>query len=103
MQIIMKRGMEELLRIAAGLPAPDHPPLEPWPRVHALNTLRVAFQDASLACDTSAFYARGEEGFEFNALRLLTAKEAPWPRQAWGHFPETPGWPATPGLFKSYL
>lgn len=55
----MKRGMEELLRIAAGTAAPGQAPLEPWPRVHALNALRVAYQDASLASETSGYYARG--------------------------------------------
>ena len=60
----MGRGMTELLRLAGGIgvgeAGSEGPAAEPWPRVHALNTLRVAFNDASLACDTSAYYARGE-------------------------------------------
>ncbi|GAB4815827.1 hypothetical protein N2152v2_002873 [Parachlorella kessleri] len=55
-KILMKQGMEEMLRLASseGLP-------EPWPRVHALNVLRVAFSNAALATDTSAYYAKGLE------------------------------------------
>lgn len=55
-QILMARGMDALLHLATGTTGE-----EPWPRVHALNVLRVAFNDASLACDTSAYYARGEQ------------------------------------------
>lgn len=50
----MNRGMEELLRLAGCEALP-----EPWPRVHALNVLRVTFQDAALSTDSSAYYARG--------------------------------------------
>lgn len=54
LQLLMRRGMDEVLGLAGAEELP-----EPWPRVHALNVLRVTFNDASLACDSSAYYARG--------------------------------------------
>lgn len=46
--------MHELLRIAV-----DESQAQPWPRVHALNTLRLAFGDKTLANDASGFFAQG--------------------------------------------
>ena len=47
-------GMMELLRVAA-----DESQPEPWPRVHAINTLRLTFNDKNLANDVSGFFAQG--------------------------------------------
>lgn len=47
-------GMVELLRVAA-----DESQTEPWPRVHAINTLRLTFNDKNLANDVSGFFAQG--------------------------------------------
>ena len=46
--------MDELLRIAS-----DDSQEQPWPRVHALNTMRMAFSDKTLANDASGFFAQG--------------------------------------------
>lgn len=46
--------MTELLRIANDTSLP-----EPWPRVHAFNVLRLAFNDKNLATDSSGFFAEG--------------------------------------------
>lgn len=32
---------------------------EPWPRVHAINTLRLTFSHKNLANDVSGFFAQG--------------------------------------------
>ena len=47
-------GMTELFRVAA-----DESQLEPWARVHAINTLRLTFNDKNLANDVSGFFAQG--------------------------------------------
>lgn len=46
--------MEELLRVAE-----DESQQEPWPRVHAINTLRLTFSHKNLANDVSGFFAQG--------------------------------------------
>ena len=48
-------GMMELLRVAA-----DESQTEAWPRVHAINTLRLTFNDKNLANDVSGFFAQGD-------------------------------------------
>jgi hypothetical protein len=53
-QALLHKGMTELLRTAS-----DTSLLEPWPRVHAFNVLRLAFNDKNLAVDSSAFFAAG--------------------------------------------
>ena len=47
-------GMRELLRVAG-----DESQDEPWARVHAINTLRLTFNDRNLANDVSGFFAEG--------------------------------------------
>ena len=44
----------ELLKVAS-----DESPSEPWARVHAINTLRLTFNDKNLANDVSGFFAQG--------------------------------------------
>ena len=46
--------MKELLRVAG-----DESQHEPWARVHAINTLRLTFNDRNLANDVSGFFAEG--------------------------------------------
>ena len=46
--------MRELLRVAA-----DESQEEPWARVHAINVLRLTFNDKNLANDVSGFFAEG--------------------------------------------
>ena len=46
--------MQELLGLAA-----DDKLDEQWPRVHAINILRLALQDKTLATDASSFFAEG--------------------------------------------
>lgn len=46
--------MSELLRTAN-----DTSLSEPWPRVHACNVLRLAFNDKNLSTDSSGFFAEG--------------------------------------------
>ena len=46
--------MRELL-----LTAGDGSQQEPWARVHAINTLRLTFNDKALANDVSGFFAEG--------------------------------------------
>ena len=48
-------GVTELLRVAA-----DESQTESWPRVHAINTLRLTFNDKNLANDVSGFFAQGK-------------------------------------------
>eukprot|EP00887_Chlorella_sp_A99_P000062 scaffold16.g62.t1 len=45
----------------AGADAPGAAGGDPWPRVHAFNCLRMAFQSAVLAVDVSAYVAPGVE------------------------------------------
>lgn len=47
-------GMNVLLTLAG-----DESQAQPWPRVHAINTLRLAFSDKTLANDASGFFAQG--------------------------------------------
>ena len=47
-------GMRQLLSIAG-----DNDALEPWPRVHAFNCLRMAFLDTEITHETSKFYSQG--------------------------------------------
>jgi Putative death-receptor fusion protein (DUF2428) len=49
--------MEKLLAIASSKAATE----QHWPRVHAFNCLRTAFESAALAADTSAYFANGIE------------------------------------------
>jgi len=53
---LLEAGMAELLRLAAAGGAPG---AGPWPRVHALNTLRRAFTERALAPGAAAFAADG--------------------------------------------
>ncbi len=46
--------MRELLRVAG-----DESQQQPWARVHAVNTLRLTFNDKNLANDVSGFFADG--------------------------------------------
>lgn len=46
--------MSELLATAADAAIP-----ESWPRVHAFNCLRLAFNDRNLSVDTSGFFSQG--------------------------------------------
>ena len=61
LQVLLAGGLRRLLDMAgsAGVPNSEPPP-EPWPRVHALNMLRMAFSERGLALDGSAFLAEGE-------------------------------------------
>jgi len=52
---LVTRGLRELLS-AAG----EETDLEPWPRVHAFNTLRILYLDTKLTRGTSAFYSQGK-------------------------------------------
>jgi hypothetical protein len=54
LQTLLHTGMSELLRTATDASLP-----EPWPRVHAFNVLRLAFNDKNLATDSSGFFAEG--------------------------------------------
>lgn len=54
LQTLLHRGMSELLRTATASSFE-----EPWPRVHAFNVLRLAFNDKNLAVDSSGFFAEG--------------------------------------------
>ena len=62
--------MAELLRVAG-----DEGQAEPWPRVHAINTLRLTFHDKNLANDVSGFFAQGDvrqhHACAFIAVKLL--------------------------------
>ncbi|BDA45482.1 probable thyroid adenoma-associated protein homolog [Coccomyxa sp. Obi] len=51
---LLHTGMSELLRTAN-----DTSLSEPWPRVHAFNVLRLAFNDKNLSTDSSGFFAEG--------------------------------------------
>jgi len=53
---LLEAGMAELLRLAAAGGAPG---AGPWPRVHALNTLRRAFTERALAPGAAAYAADG--------------------------------------------
>ena len=64
--------MKELLRIGC-----DEGQDQPWPRVHALNTLRLAFGDKTLASDASGFFAQGV--FCLSG-RLCDCQPAAWAR-----------------------
>ena len=58
----MQAGMKELLRVAA-----DESQKEPWARVHAINTLRLTFNDKNLANDVSGYFAQGNNS-EYHML-----------------------------------
>jgi Putative death-receptor fusion protein (DUF2428) len=63
--VLLAGGLRRLLDMAdstAGCQNPASSP-EPWPRVHALNMLRMAYSERGLALDGSAFLAEGEECF----------------------------------------
>lgn len=53
--MLLTSGLTRLLVMAAGGDASQ----EPWPRVHALNMLRLAFSERDLAVDGSAYLAEG--------------------------------------------
>lgn len=55
-QALLPPGMTELLRLAAEGGAEG---AGPWPRVHAFNTLRLAFIERILAVSATAFVADG--------------------------------------------
>ena len=55
-QVLLKSALQRLLAMAADSAAP-----EPWPRVHALNMLRLAFSERGLAAEGAAFAAEGVE------------------------------------------
>ena len=50
----MCAGVPELLRLGS-----DERAGQVWPRVHAINTLRLTFNDKNLANDISGFFAQG--------------------------------------------
>ena len=52
---LLPSGMRRLMVLARG----EEAPLGPWPRVHALNVLRMAFEIRQLLNDASAFFAEG--------------------------------------------
>lgn len=54
LQVLLTSGVRRLLDMSAGSDA-----AEPWPRVHALNMLRMAFSERGLALDGTAFLAEG--------------------------------------------
>jgi hypothetical protein len=56
LQVLLCSGLRRLLDMANAAGCP-----EPWPRVHALNMLRMAFSERGLALDGSAFLAEGEQ------------------------------------------
>lgn len=56
-RLLLQRGMAELLATAADAAAE-----QPWPRVHALNAARAAFNDRDLATSTAPFFAQGAFG-----------------------------------------
>ncbi|KAK9830510.1 hypothetical protein WJX72_012147 [[Myrmecia] bisecta] len=53
-KVLLHGGMSALLDLAG-----DTAQAEPWPRVHAFNVLRMAFNDKNLAMDSSGFFAEG--------------------------------------------
>jgi hypothetical protein len=53
-QALLQTGMAELLATAADASIP-----ESWPRAHAFNCLRLAFNDRNLSVDTSGFFSQG--------------------------------------------
>ena len=70
--------MAQLLRLAAGKQllapggtpdAPDAVLEQPWPRVHALNTVRLVFKDSQLAPHAAPFFVQGAR----RALRPLSS------------------------------
>ena len=54
MQVLLNQGMQAILRIARGAAG-----TEVWPRVHAFNVLRLAFQEAKLAVSMTGHCAEG--------------------------------------------
>ena len=54
LQALLQAGMSELLATAADGTIP-----ESWPRVHAFNCLRLAFNDRNLSSDTSGYFSQG--------------------------------------------
>ncbi|KAL4419934.1 hypothetical protein ABPG75_007032 [Micractinium tetrahymenae] len=64
-KVLLQRGMAELLAEATKEGG------ESWPRVHAINCMRAAFQDAYLAVDTSAYLAPGMQA----AIRGMAAPQ----------------------------
>ena len=56
LQALLPPGMVELLRLAAEGGAEG---AGPWPRVHAFNTLRLAFIERILAVSATPFVADG--------------------------------------------
>jgi Putative death-receptor fusion protein (DUF2428) len=77
LQVLLAGGLRRLLDMAgsaAGCLDPDTPP-EPWPRVHALNMLRMAFSERGLALDGSAFLAEGAQGFWRAVVGLKGSKQ----------------------------
>lgn len=59
LQVLLAGGLRRLLDMAGS--AADS--AEPWPRVHAMNMLRMAFSERGLALGGSAFLAEGAQGF----------------------------------------
>ena len=66
-------GMRELL-----LTAGDESQPEPWARVHAINSLRLTFNDKALANDVSGFFAEGECCCFTRLNCLHIQREASW-------------------------
>ena len=62
-QVLLTSGLRRLLAMAGREAGADGDAVagaaEPWPRVHALNMLRLAFSERELALDGSAFLADG--------------------------------------------
>ncbi len=54
--MLLTAGLRRLLDTAGDAAKP-----EPWPRVHALNMLRLAFSERDLAVDGSAYLAEGAD------------------------------------------
>jgi hypothetical protein len=54
---LLPQCLGDVLRLAGAAALP-----EPWPRVHAFNMLRLAFNESSLAIDTSGYFAGGWVG-----------------------------------------
>lgn len=54
LQALLNRGMHTILDIAG-----EAAGLGVWPRVHAFNVLRLAFQESKLAVSMTGFCAQG--------------------------------------------
>ena len=83
----MERGLQTLLDLSAQESAD-----QPWPRVHAINTLRLCFMESALAHEASPFCSRG-------ALATACCAAVVWTRQttvaAGGCLPTSAPWRST--------